>query len=58
MIQNAEKVLRQVRPALQADGGNVGLANVNNGVVRFCPRSMMTPKNGHRAVINTKGAAC
>ena len=53
-----EEVLAQVRPALQADGGDVELLDVSeDGVVKVslrgacgsCPFSMMTLKNGIEA---------
>ena len=49
-----EVVLNKVRPALVADGGNVELVDVKDGVVKVklvghcagCPMSQMTLKNG------------
>ena len=49
-----EATLNKVRPALVADGGNVELVDVKDGVVKVklvghcagCPMSMMTLKNG------------
>jgi Fe-S cluster biogenesis protein NfuA len=49
-----EVVLNKIRPALVADGGNVELVDVKDGVVKVklvghcagCPMSMMTLKNG------------
>jgi len=49
-----EATLDKVRPALIADGGNVELVEVKDGVVKLkltghcagCPMSMMTLKNG------------
>jgi len=32
MIENIEKLPKQARPALQADGGDVNFVSVNNGV--------------------------
>ncbi len=49
-----EKSLDKIRPALVADGGNVELVDVKDGVVKVklvghcagCPMSQMTLKNG------------
>ena len=49
-----EATLNKIRPALVADGGNVELVDVKDGVVKVklvghcagCPMSMMTLKNG------------
>jgi Fe-S cluster biogenesis protein NfuA len=32
-IEKVQSVLEQIRPALQADGGDIELVNVKNGVV-------------------------
>ena len=54
MRDKVEEALKQVRPALQADGGDVELIEVMDGVVKVrlkgacgsCPMSTMTLKNG------------
>ncbi|MEA2005617.1 MAG: NifU family protein [Acidobacteriota bacterium] len=54
MNERVEKVLDKVRPSLIADGGNVELIEVKDGVVkvkltgacRGCPMSQMTLKMG------------
>ncbi len=55
MIEEVKKVLETIRPALQADGGDVELVEVTaEGVVKVklvgacghCPMSTMTLKNG------------
>jgi len=55
MKERVEKALEKIRPALQADGGDVQLVNVTeDGVVQLrlrgacagCPMAMMTLKNG------------
>lgn len=54
-----EEVLKQVRPSLQADGGDVELVGVSDGIVKVslrgacgsCPFSSMTLKNGIEARI-------
>lgn len=59
MRENVEKALEKIRPALQADGGNVELIDVVDGVVKVrltgacggCPMSQMTLKMGVERVI-------
>jgi Fe-S cluster biogenesis protein NfuA len=59
MRENVEKALEKIRPALQADGGNVELIDVADGVVKVrltgacggCPMSQMTLKMGVERVI-------
>ncbi len=54
MREKVEKALNGVRPHLQADGGDVELVDVENGVVKVkltgacsgCPMSQMTLKQG------------
>jgi len=54
MKEKVEAALARVRPALQADGGDVELVDVNEGVVRLrltgacgsCPMATMTLKMG------------
>ena len=54
MREKVEVVLAQIRPALQADGGDVELVAVNEGVVRLklkgvcdgCPMATMTLRHG------------
>jgi Fe-S cluster biogenesis protein NfuA len=54
MRENVEKALQQIRPALQADGGDIELVDVIDGVVKVrltgacggCPMSQMTLKMG------------
>jgi len=55
MKDKVEAVLNQIRPSLQADGGNVELVDVtNDGIVKVrltgachgCPMSQMTLKMG------------
>ncbi len=49
-----QQVIDKIRPSLQADGGDVELVEVEDGVVRVrlqgacagCPMSQMTLKNG------------
>jgi Fe-S cluster biogenesis protein NfuA len=54
MKEKVEKVLDKIRPSLMADGGNVELVDVEDGVVKVkltgacggCPMSQMTLKMG------------
>ena len=54
MKDKVEKALDRIRPALQADGGDVELVDVTDGVVKVkltgacggCPMSQMTLKMG------------
>ena len=54
MKEKIEKALNDIRPALQADGGDVELVAVENNVVKVrlkgvcsgCPMSQMTIKQG------------
>ena len=54
MKEKVEKALEKVRPALMADGGNVELVDVQDGIVKVrltgacggCPMSQMTLKMG------------
>jgi Fe-S cluster biogenesis protein NfuA len=54
MKEKVQKALDKIRPMLQADGGDVELVDVEDGVVKVrlqgacagCPMSQMTLKNG------------
>ena len=54
MKEKIKKALADIRPSLQADGGDVELVDVENGIVRVrltgacggCPMSQMTLKQG------------
>ena len=54
MKEKVEKALDKIRPALQADGGNIELVDVVDGVVKVrlkgacagCPGAQMTLKMG------------
>lgn len=56
---DVENVLERVRPALQADGGDVELIDVEGGVVKVrltgacggCPMASITLKNGIEALL-------
>ncbi len=59
MRENVEKALQKIRPALQADGGDIELIDIQDGVVRVkltgacgnCPMSQMTLKQGVERVL-------
>ncbi|MDY7031941.1 MAG: NifU family protein [Thermodesulfobacteriota bacterium] len=54
MKEKVEEALNHIRPALQADGGDVELVDISDGVVKVrltgacgsCPMSQMTMKMG------------
>ena len=56
------KVLDEIRPNLQADGGDVGLVEINKGIVKLklqgacadCPMSQMTVKLGVEQYLKKK----
>ena len=60
--EQVASVLSQVRPALQADGGDVELVDVQEGVVKVrligacagCPMSALTVKNGIERILKDK----
>jgi Fe-S cluster biogenesis protein NfuA len=59
MRDSVEKALEKIRPALRADGGDIELIDVVDGVVRVrltgacggCPMSQMTLKMGVEKVL-------
>jgi len=59
MREKVEAVLEQVRPTLQADGGDVELVDIEDGVVSVkltgacggCPMASMTLKNGIERIL-------
>lgn len=59
MREKVEEVLDMIRPSLVADGGNVELVDVTDGVVKVkltgacagCPMSTMTLKNGIEKIL-------
>ena len=59
MKEQVKEVLEKIRPQLQADGGDVELVDVVDGIVTVrlrgacagCPMSQMTLKNGIEAAI-------
>jgi Fe-S cluster biogenesis protein NfuA len=59
MKKKVEKILAQIRPSLQADGGDVKLVSIEDGIVTVelvgacqgCPMSQMTLKNGIERIL-------
>ena len=59
MRERVEAALDKIRPALQADGGNVELVDVKEGVVKLklkgacsgCPMAAMTLQHGIERVL-------
>ncbi len=57
MKERVEKALESIRPALQADGGDIELVSIEGGVVKVklkgacgsCPSALMTLKHGVEA---------
>ena len=53
MEEKIKKVLERIKPALQADGGDIELVDVNEGIVKVrlkgacggCPMAQLTLKN-------------
>jgi len=62
MEEKIKEILDTIRPALQADGGDVEYIDYNDGVVTVrlkgacgsCPMSMMTLKQGIEARIRSQ----
>ena len=62
MNEKVEAILNEIRPSLQADGGDVELVGVNDGMVSLrltgacagCPMSSMTLKMGIERILKEK----
>ena len=62
MNEKVEAILNEIRPSLQADGGDVELVGVNDGMVSLrltgacagCPMSTMTLKMGIERILKEK----
>ncbi len=62
MKEKIEEALKQIRPALQADGGDVEFVEVEGGVVKLrltgacgsCPMASMTLKMGIEEVLKDR----
>lgn len=59
MKERVQEVLDKIRPALQADGGDVELVDVDGGIVKVklvgacagCPMSQLTLTNGVERIL-------
>jgi Fe-S cluster biogenesis protein NfuA len=59
MREKVEAALEKIRPALLADGGDIELIDVSDGIVKVrltgacagCPMSTMTLKNGVERIL-------
>ena len=59
MQEKVQTALQKIRPALQADGGDIELVDVKDGTVKVkltghcagCPMSTMTIKNGVERIL-------
>ena len=62
MKEQVEQILNEIRPQLQADGGDVQLVDVTDGTVKVkltgscagCPMSTMTLKMGIERLLKEK----
>jgi len=62
MKEKVEEIIQQIRPHLQADGGNIELIDVTDGVVKVkltgacagCPMSKMTLQWGVERTLKQK----
>jgi Fe-S cluster biogenesis protein NfuA len=62
MKEKVEAILKQIRPQLQADGGDIQLVSVKDGIVSVklqghcagCPMSQMTIKNGVERILKAQ----
>jgi Fe-S cluster biogenesis protein NfuA len=62
MKEKIEAALDQIRPALQADGGDVEFIDVKDGVVKLkltgacgdCPMAQMTVKHGIERILKER----
>ena len=62
MFEKVKKVLEEIRPNLQADGGDIELVDVEDGVVKVrlkgacagCPMSQMTLTFGVEKVLKER----
>ena len=62
MLEKVQEVINTIRPRLQADGGDIELVDVNEGVVKVrlqgachgCPGAQMTLKLGVERLLREK----
>ena len=60
--EDVTKVIDEIRPGLQRDGGDIDLVGVKDGVVKVrlrgacagCPMSQMTLKNGVERILRER----
>jgi len=60
--EKVEAVLNKIRPSLQADGGDIQLVSLKDGIVSVklqghcagCPMSQMTIKNGVERILKSQ----
>jgi Fe-S cluster biogenesis protein NfuA len=60
--ERVKKALEEIKPRLQADGGDIGLVGINDGVVKVklrgacagCPMSAMTVQWGVERYLKSK----
>ncbi|MFX1293606.1 MAG: NifU family protein [Promethearchaeota archaeon] len=61
-VEEVSQVLEEIRPSLQADGGDVELIDIENDIVKLklvghcagCPMSTMTLRNGIERLLKQK----
>jgi len=62
MVEDVKKALEEIRPALQADGGDVEFVEMDGDVVKVrlqgacngCPMATITLKNGIETIIKKR----
>lgn len=62
MREKVEEILERIRPHLQADGGDVELIEVNEGIIKVkltgacggCPMAALTLKNGIEHILKAE----
>ena len=62
MVEDVKKALDEIRPSLQADGGDVEFVEMDGDVVKVrlqgacngCPMATITLKNGIEAIIKKR----
>jgi len=62
MKEKVEEALKEIRPMLQADGGDVELVSIEEGIVKIrlkgacmgCPFSTMTLQQGVKRILKEK----
>jgi len=62
IVKKVQDVLEEIKPQIQADGGDIELVSVENGTAKVrlkgacagCPMSALTLKQGVERIIKTK----